>query len=55
MDHNFKKLIHKEGDRDEPSNLRGISLASNLCKLYNSILQTRINQFLGIKNRTRGL
>ena len=28
----------KEGNRGEPSNFRGISLASNLCKLFNSIL-----------------
>ena len=43
------KLIHKEGNRDDPSNFRGISLASNLSKLFNSILYARINDFL-VKN-----
>ena len=47
------RLIHKEGDRDYSGNFRGISLASNLCKLFNSIIYTRINQFLENNNIIR--
>ena len=32
--------------KDEPSNYRGIALSSNLCKLFNAILATRINKYL---------
>ena len=40
------RMIYKEGDREEQSNYRGISLASNLGKLFNSIIYTKINHFL---------
>ena len=40
------QVIHKEGAKDEPSNYRGIALSSNLCKLFNAILATRINKYL---------
>ena len=43
------KLLHKEGDKEEPSNYRGISLASNPGKLFNSILTTKLSQFLETK------
>ena len=47
------QVIHKEGPRDEPSNYRGIALTSNLCKLFNSILATRINKYLEESNIIR--
>ena len=40
------RLIHKGGSTLNPSNFRGISLTSNLCKLFTSILQTRISTIL---------
>ena len=40
------QLIYKDGPRDEPANYRGISLSSNLCKLFNSILVARISKYL---------
>ena len=47
------QLIYKEGERNEPSNYRGISLSSNLSKLFNSILGTRINNYLEENNKIR--
>ena len=40
------QLIHKDGETDDPSNFRGISLTSNLSKLFNSILHTRVSEYL---------
>ncbi|UYV67508.1 hypothetical protein LAZ67_5000996 [Cordylochernes scorpioides] len=40
-----KSIIHpifKSGDRDNPSNYRGIALISNLSKLFTSILKSRL-------------
>ncbi|UYV79876.1 hypothetical protein LAZ67_18000954 [Cordylochernes scorpioides] len=48
-----KTIIHpifKNGDPDNPSNYRGISLISNLSKLFTSILQTRLNDWMERKS-----
>ena len=37
--------IHKKGDRFVPSNYRGISVCSNLCKLFCTVLHDRIIKF----------
>ena len=47
------KLLHKEGDKEEPSSCSGIPLASNLGKLFKSILTTKLNQFLETKKSIR--
>ena len=38
--------IHKGDDIDDPNNYRGITLTSHLAKLFNSILNERLNKFL---------
>ena len=40
------QLIYKDGARDDPSNYRGISLTSNMSKLFNSILYTKLETYL---------
>ena len=35
-------LIHKAGNKYEPSNYRGISITSNLGKLFNRVIHTRL-------------
>ena len=47
------QVIHKEGNKDDPSNYRGIALTSNLSKLFNSILDTRITKYLEDTNTIR--
>ena len=47
------QLIYKEGARDESTNYRGISLSSNLGKLFNSILEKRIDTYLEINKLIR--
>ncbi|UYV63018.1 hypothetical protein LAZ67_2002859 [Cordylochernes scorpioides] len=42
--------IFKNGDPDNPSNYRGISLISNLSKLFTSILKTRWNDWMERKS-----
>ena len=37
--------IHKKGDKNNPGNYRGIAVNSNLCKLFCSILATRLSNF----------
>ena len=37
--------IHKKGDRNDVSNYRGVTLTSNLGKIFTGILNTRIDQF----------
>ncbi|UYV71483.1 hypothetical protein LAZ67_8003469 [Cordylochernes scorpioides] len=44
-----KSIIHpifKSGDRDNPSNYRGIALISNLSKLFTSILKSRLRNWI---------
>ncbi len=38
--------LHKKGDKANPNNYRGISISSQLCKLFNSILNSRIQTLL---------
>ena len=42
--------LHKKGDPMNQSNYRGITLSSNLGKLFCKIINTRINNFLEEKN-----
>ena len=42
--------IYKSGARSDPSNYRGISIMSCLGKLFNSIFNTRLNEYLSINN-----
>ena len=44
----FLVLIHKSGNKYEPGNYRGISITSNLGKLFNRVIYTR---FLDIVNQ----
>ena len=44
--YSLTQLIFKEGDRDDPGNYRGIALTSNLSKLFNAIMNSRIYAFL---------
>ena len=46
----FISLIHKKGDKNNPTNYRGISLTSNLGKLFNKILLSRIMKFIKQNN-----
>ena len=39
-------LIYKSGNRLDPSNYRGISITSNLGKLFNRIIHTRLLEFV---------
>ncbi|UYV73991.1 hypothetical protein LAZ67_11001742 [Cordylochernes scorpioides] len=48
-----KSIIHpifKSGDKDNPSNYRGIALISNLSKLFTTILRSRLNEWVVRKN-----
>ena len=38
--------VFKKGDRSNPSDYRGISLISCLCKLFTSILNTRLLKWI---------
>ena len=40
------QLIYKDGSRDNPENFRGITLTSNLSKIFNGILNSRIRNYL---------
>lgn len=42
---NFLTPIHKKGDRNDPSNYRGIAVGSHLGKLFCSILHERLVKF----------
>lgn len=39
-------LLYKSGNRLDPSNYRGISITSNLGKLFNRIIHTRLLEFV---------
>ena len=40
--------IYKSGVRSDPSNYRGITIMSCLGKLFNSVLNTRLNEYMCI-------
>jgi len=42
--------LHKKGDPKNPANYRGIALTSNLCKLFCSVLHSRLTTFIDDKN-----
>ena len=42
----FISLIHKKGDKHDPNNYRGISITSNLGKLFNKIIHERLFEFI---------
>ena len=44
--YSLTQLIYKDGDRDDPGNYRGIALTSNLSKLFNTIINTRLYTYL---------
>ena len=46
----FIVLLHKKGNRFDPSNYRGISISSNLGKLFNKIIYNRLLNFMNNKN-----
>jgi hypothetical protein len=41
----YISLIHKKGYKTNPSNYRGISLTSNIGKLFNKVISARITKF----------
>ena len=43
-------LIHKKGSKYDPSNYRGISLTSNLEKLFNRVIYNRLLKFVNGRN-----
>ena len=42
----YISLIHKKGDKLNPNNYRGISITSNLGKLFNKVIHNRLFQFI---------
>ena len=42
--------LHKKGDKTDPSNYRGLTLSSCLGKLFNSVLNCRLTNFLDANN-----
>lgn len=43
---NYLVLLHKKGNRFDPNNYRGISISSNLGKLFNKIIYNRLLEFM---------
>jgi len=46
----FLVLLHKKGDKFDPGNYRGISISSNLGKLFNKVIYKRLLTFMNNKN-----
>ena len=46
----YISLIYKKGDKLDPSNYRGISITSNLGKLFNKIVHERLYKFIDSNN-----
>lgn len=46
----FLVLLHKKGDTFDPGNYRGISISSNLGKLFNKVIYKRLLTFMNNKN-----
>ena len=46
----FITPIHKKGSYHDPANYRGITIADNIGKLFNQILNNRLTKFLTSKN-----
>ena len=44
--------LHKKGDYEDPSNFRGFTLSSCLGKLFNSVINSRLVEFLNKRNLT---
>ena len=42
--------IHKKGDRTDPSNYRPVSLTSQVCKILESIVRTRVIEHINVNN-----
>ena len=46
----FLVLLHKKGDKFDPGNYRGISISSNIGKLFNKVIYKRLLTFMNNKN-----
>ena len=46
----FISLLHKKGSKHDPGNYRGISLTSNLGKLFNKVIYNRLLEFVNEHN-----
>jgi hypothetical protein len=46
----FLVLLHKKWDKFDPGNYRGISISSNLGKLFNKVIYKRLLTFMNNKN-----
>ena len=42
--------IYKNGDRSDPNNYRGITIISNIAKLFNSVINNRLIKFIENNN-----
>lgn len=47
-------LIHKDGDRLDPSNWRPLTISSSLMRLFHRVLTFRINSFVDMNTNQRG-
>lgn len=46
----FLVLLHKKGEKLDPGNYRGISISSNLGKLFNKVMYFRLVKFMDDEN-----